>query len=244
MDGVDCDFLVSILDVYGIELTRERTELNDCGHIVFDDYVTIKVPKKFKTLGITPPKDATAIVIDEYYRALCLNREALFNEAERRIKIREERDLSESKAREGFEKITRIKTDMAISAIIDLFKNTFATADTEEAEISSIDDRLGVLGSDMPGSEKSHYSIDDKGMTICLNYSRTKDSESYSKCFADEVDWLRLKQALLEAHISIERETREKPVTREHPYQHYDVITLRVNRDVVKVREPNFGNQK
>lgn len=244
VDDVDWDFLVSILGAYGIEITRKKSEVNDCGHIEFDDYVTIKVPKKFKSLGFMPPKDATAIYLDEYYRALCLNREALFNEAERRIKTREERDLNESKAREGFEKINRIKTDMAISAILDLFKDTFATADEEEAVISSVDERLGVLGTDLYGSERSHYSIDDKGMTICLNYSRTKDSESYSRCFADEVDWTRLKQALLEAHIRIERETREKPVTREHPYQHYDVITLRVNRDKVKVREPNFGNKK
>ena len=129
-----------------------------------------------------------------------------------------------------WEKEEKRKTDQVLKGILSLVKKIFYEGDSKEAYIDEVEDDLGVLGNELGGSEKSHYTIDDAGLTISLNYSRNKDENSYSKCFGDYVNWDYLRQSLLEYGIEINREIYDRNPNRDQRYHHFDIITIKVNR--------------
>ena len=229
-EDIDLNYLDRVLATYGVKVERNYSVQDIDDDEVNVDMVTIKVDKERPRDEWKSNAKVADVMVNTYaYQMLVTLRDSLFTNVENRIVEKEERERIEQQQREEFLKQTRAKTDVVIEGIIGLISDIFYGATKKEAEIDEVDDILGKLGTDPGDAGKSRYTFDDFGLTITLNYSHTKERDSYAASFGDVVDWDYLKQELLKRGIEITRDVREQYASLGQKYHHYDIITIKVN---------------
>jgi hypothetical protein len=235
-EDINLKYLDRILATYGVKVERRYSAQDIDDDEVNVDMVTITVDKERPRDAWKQATNTADVKVNTYaYQMLVTLRDSLFTNVENRIIETEERERKVQRERDEFLKQLRAKTDEVADGIVALISDIFYGATKKEAEIDEVDEVLGKLGTDPGDLGKSHYTFDDFGLTVTLNYSHTKERDSYASCFGDFVDWDYLKQQLLERGIEIKRDVHEQQGSLGQKYHHYDTITIKVNELVKNI---------
>ena len=232
-ERVDLEYLQRILAIYGVKINRNyySVDVGD-GVEVGVDMVNIDVKKNDRPISrynLQKEGEPDIRINTPAYKMLVQLRDSVFADVETRIAARKDRERREEAEREAYQKQLYEDTDKVATGILSLIYEKFNDSKSSEGEITSVDPVLGVLGTDPGEAAESGYVFQDPfGLTITLNYSHTKEFESYAECFGNYVDWDLLKQKLLEKGVEISREVREQQPSLGRKYYCYDVVTIKV----------------
>ncbi len=229
-EKIDLKYLDRILATYGVKIERNYSVQDFDDDEVAVDLVSIIVDKARPRDTWKLANNVADVKVNAYaYQMLVTLRDLLFADVEKRIREKEELDRKTQEEQNKYINQLHDKTDEVLDGIMGLISDIFYGATKNKEEIDEVSGILGKLGTDPGDRGKSCYTFDSFGLTIKLNYSHTKESDSYALCFGDFVDWDYLKQKLLEKGIEITREVSEQPAYLGQKYHHYDVVTIKVN---------------
>ena len=155
-------------------------------------------------------------------------REELFKEADKRVKKKQD-DAVEKEIDPRILAIRKHTEDLA-GAIAKLVYDTITNATRKKDLIKDVDPILGRLSSGTNDTELSHYELDEKGLTIYLNYSSEyyADESGCGRCFLDnnwDIDFSYLLFILKKNGIDLDRK-KERRITTQYSQLEYDILTI------------------
>ena len=164
-------------------------------------------------------------ISDNLYKLLERAEKRIRNNEEKEKRKKEEEERQKELERKRRDELARQRAERAANSIIELVSKILSNAQERKGDISRVDGSLGSLS-----EYSSNYSIDDQGLTICLDYSNGYYIDSrigwgFSFLEGDN-DLYYLQTILREYGISVKRITGGPEI---HPYADTDQLIIKFN---------------